>query len=61
MRILVVNDDGINAKGIRTLAARLAKSHDVTVVAPMTEQSATSHSVTLNRPLRVTQIRPETP
>ncbi len=59
MRILVVNDDGINAKGIRTLAARLAKNHDVTVVAPMTEQSATSHSVTLNRPLRVTQIRPE--
>ncbi len=59
MRILVVNDDGINAKGIRTLAARLAQSHDVTVVAPMTEQSATSHSVTLNRPLRVTRVRPE--
>ena len=59
MRILVVNDDGINAKGIRTLAARLAQDHEVTVVAPMTEQSATSHSVTLNRPLRVTQVSPE--
>lgn len=58
MKILVVNDDGINAKGIRILAARLAKNHDVTVVAPMNEQSATSHSVTLNRPLRVTQVSP---
>lgn len=59
MRILVVNDDGINAKGIRTLAAMLAKNHDVTVVAPTLNQSATSHSVTLNRPLRVTKITPK--
>ncbi len=58
MRILVINDDGINAKGIGFLAAELAKKHEVTVVAPATEQSATSHSVTLNRPLRVTKVRP---
>lgn len=58
MRILVINDDGINAKGIGFLAAELAKKHEVTVVAPASEQSATSHSVTLNRPLRVTKVRP---
>jgi len=59
MNILVVNDDGINAKGIRTLAAMLSVNHDVTVVAPMTEQSAKSHSVTLNHPLRVRIAKPE--
>lgn len=58
MRILVINDDGINAKGIAYLATELAKKHEVTVVAPASEQSATSHSVTLNRPLRVTKISP---
>lgn len=58
MRILVVNDDGINAKGIKTIAARLAQDHDVTVVAPDSEKSATSHSITLNRPLRVSHAEP---
>ena len=58
MRILVINDDGINAKGIGYLAIELAKKHEVIVVAPATEQSATSHSVTLNRPLRVTTVSP---
>ena len=56
-RILVVNDDGILAPGIRVLerAARgLAK--DVRVVAPETEQSAVSHSLTLHRPLRIRRI-----
>jgi 5'-nucleotidase len=52
-RILVTNDDGIHAPGIKTLE-RIAKalSKDVWVVAPETEQSATSHSLTLRRPLR---------
>ncbi len=58
MRILVVNDDGINAKGIKTLAARLAKNHDVTVVAPESEKSATSHSITLHSPLRISKAKP---
>ena len=52
MRILLVNDDGIHAGGIRTLAARLAQNHDVTVVAPESEKSATSHAITIYRPLR---------
>lgn len=52
MRILVVNDDGIYAKGLRTLAARLSRTHEVTVVAPESEKSATSHAITIYRPLR---------
>ncbi len=58
MRILIVNDDGIHAKGIKTLAERLKREHDVTVVAPESERSATSHSITIYRPLRVTKIQP---
>jgi len=54
----VVNDDGINAKGIKTIAVRLSKNHDVTVVAPESEKSATSHSVTLFRPLRISKAEP---
>ena len=52
-RILVTNDDGIRAPGIETLE-RIARSlsNDVWVVAPETEQSATSHALTLRRPLR---------
>lgn len=58
MRILIVNDDGINAQGIKALALRLSKNHDVTVVAPESERSAASHSITLRRPLRVSKVAP---
>ncbi len=58
MRILIVNDDGINAEGIKTLAKRIAENHDVTVVAPDSERSATSHSITIHRPLRVKKAGP---
>ncbi|HIC82128.1 MAG TPA: 5'/3'-nucleotidase SurE [Kiloniellaceae bacterium] len=56
-RILVTNDDGINAPGLKVLV-KLAKtlSEDVWVVAPESEQSATSHSLTLRRPLRERQL-----
>lgn len=52
-RVLVTNDDGIHAPGLKILE-KLAKTlcEDVWVVAPETEQSATSHSLTLRRPLR---------
>lgn len=53
MRILVTNDDGYLAQGLHTLAAAAASLGDVSVVAPDREQSATSHSLTLHRPLRV--------
>jgi 5'-nucleotidase len=53
-RILITNDDGYSAPGIRALE-RIARalSKDIWVVAPEVEQSATSHSLTLRRPLRV--------
>lgn len=50
--ILLSNDDGVFARGIRTLHAELVKIADVVVVAPQTEQSANSHALTLARPLR---------
>jgi len=53
-RILVTNDDGINALGLATLERiALALSDDVWVVAPETNQSGAAHSLTLTRPLRV--------
>ncbi len=50
--LLLSNDDGVHADGIRALHAELVSIADVVVVAPMTEQSANSHSLTLARPLR---------
>ena len=55
-RILVSNDDGIHAPGLRALVDRLDETGEVSVMAPMTEQSATSHSLTLHRPLRVRRM-----
>ncbi len=57
MRILITNDDGIEAKGIallETVARTL--SDDVWVVAPADEQSGAGHSLTLTRPLRVRRL-----
>jgi len=55
-RILVSNDDGIHAPGIQALADALAPLGEVTVMAPLTEQSASSHSLTLHHPLRVKKL-----
>jgi 5'-nucleotidase len=53
MRLLLSNDDGIFAAGIRTLANTLAQAgHDVTVVCPDRERSATGHSLTVFDPIR---------
>lgn len=56
-RILISNDDGIHAVGIKTLE-RIARevSDDVWVVAPETNQSGAAHSLTLSRPLRVRRL-----
>lgn len=51
--ILVTNDDGIQADGLRALAESVEDLGDVFVVAPELEQSASSHSITLDRPLRI--------
>ncbi len=55
-RILVTNDDGVHADGIRTLAAALKRLGDVTVIAPTQESSAIGHALTLRRPLRIEPV-----
>jgi len=53
MKLLISNDDGISALGIRTLANTLAEAgHEVTVVCPDRERSATGHGLTLHQPIR---------
>lgn len=57
MRILITNDDGINAKGLGALEhIAQALSDDVWVVAPEVEQSGASRALTLTRPLRVRRL-----
>lgn len=55
MKILIANDDGIMAPGITALSKRLSRDdrYEVYVVAPDRERSATGHSLTLHKPLRV--------
>ncbi|MDO5116213.1 MAG: 5'/3'-nucleotidase SurE [Synergistaceae bacterium] len=56
-KILITNDDGIHAVGIQTLALRLRdEGYDLLVVAPDRERSASGHSMTMDRPLRVKKI-----
>jgi 5'-nucleotidase len=57
MKLLVSNDDGIFAPGIRALADTLAQAgHQVTVVCPDRERSATGHGLTLHKPIRAEPI-----
>ncbi|MBS1714340.1 MAG: 5'/3'-nucleotidase SurE [Armatimonadetes bacterium] len=53
MRILVTNDDGVRAEGIRHLADVAARFGDVKIVAPDRERSACGHAMTMREPLRV--------
>ncbi len=55
LRILVSNDDGIEAPGIVALAEALRDLGEVTVAAPGENRSGTSHGVTSDRPIRVTE------
>ncbi len=57
-RILVTNDDGYAAEGIVSLMDALADVGEVWMVAPEGEQSAVSHALTLERPLRVHEVAP---
>lgn len=53
MKLLISNDDGIFSLGVRTLANTLAQAgHEVTVVCPDRERSATGHGLTLHQPIR---------
>ncbi|HYE16718.1 MAG TPA: 5'/3'-nucleotidase SurE [Pyrinomonadaceae bacterium] len=55
-RILLTNDDGIHSDGLAKLEESLRALGDVYVVAPASEMSGASHSLTLSRPLRIRQI-----
>ena len=55
-RILITNDDGFHSEGIIVLEKALREIGDVYVVAPASEMSGASHSLTLSRPLRIRQI-----
>lgn len=56
MLILLTNDDGINATGLQALKKEISKIGEVWVVAPDREQSATSHSLTLDYPIQTKKI-----
>jgi 5'-nucleotidase len=56
VRILLTNDDGVNARGLRLLEAVARNlSHDIWIVAPTEEQSGAGHSLTLTEPVRLRQ------
>ncbi len=57
-QVLVTNDDGIEAEGLRALADALAPFGRVTVVAPAVESSAVGHGLTLRRPLQLHEVTP---
>lgn len=54
--ILLTNDDGINAPGLHVLASYLSEIAECHIIAPDRERSASGHSLTIHKPLRVTQI-----
>ncbi len=56
MKILLVNDDGLYAKGILTLAERLSEEHSVTVIAPDAERSGSGRSLTFHSALNFMQM-----
>lgn len=61
MRILLTNDDGIHAPGLKVMEEVARKlSDDVWIVAPETDQSGQAHSLTLNHPLRAREVREKT-
>lgn len=53
MKILLSNDDGVMASGIRSLFKELSPSYETTIIAPLEERSTTGHSLSLDRPLRL--------
>lgn len=54
--ILLTNDDGIAAEGLRALEGVLERLGRIVIVAPELEQSASSHTITLDKPLRIKEF-----
>jgi 5'-nucleotidase len=59
-RILVSNDDGVQAEGLAALVSALEELAEIWVVAPDSEQSTASHGITLRRPLRLKEVEGKT-
>ena len=57
--ILVTNDDGVYAPGIRALFEAVQSLGRAVIIAPEQDKSAVSHSLTMNRPLRVRELEPD--
>lgn len=56
MTILVTNDDGVFAEGLRVLVGEVSQVAEVLVIAPERQQSATGHAITLHKPLRLEPV-----
>jgi 5'-nucleotidase len=56
MRILLSNDDGVHAPGIRALFEELRLNYETTIIAPLEERSTTGHSLSLDKPLRLERL-----
>ncbi len=56
MKVLLANDDGVFAPGIRSLFKELSPHHDTTIIAPLEERSTTGHSLSLDKPLRIERL-----
>ena len=56
MKILIVNDDGIQSEGLAILAKWAVKLGEVTVIAPKTQQSGKSHAITIHQPFEVQKV-----
>ena len=54
--ILITNDDGITAPGIRALANAMKHFGDIVIVAPDSSQSGMEHAITINKPLRLDKV-----
>ena len=58
MKLLLTNDDGIEAPGLQALAKTLEKEHEILVAAPASEKSASSHSISLGQDLVIEERAP---
>src|SRR5687768_9635695 len=56
MKILLANDDGVLAPGIRALYQELSPHFSTTIIAPLEERSTTGHSLSLDKPLRLEKL-----
>ncbi|WP_125154153.1 5'/3'-nucleotidase SurE [Clostridium rectalis] len=57
MKLLLTNDDGINALGLHILAKKLEKEHDLIIAAPSLQKSASSHSITILNPISIKEVK----